>query len=103
MSKARSFKTRSRDYEARVHSDQMVLVIARREADPCEQRLNSRPTFFEVAQVRVGKQLLEAKNLTVKRQRDSLNKSQFNLAQGVLTKGELLSMKMMMMSENQSS
>ncbi len=85
LSEARSFKTRSRDYEVRVHPDQMVLVIARREAGPCEWRPNSRPTFFEAPQVRVGKQLLVAKNLI--------------LLRGVLTIGELLSMKMMMMSE----
>jgi hypothetical protein len=33
------------DYQARVHSYQMVLVIARQETGPCERRLNSRATF----------------------------------------------------------
>jgi hypothetical protein len=39
----------------------MVLVMARQEANPCEQRLNSRATFSDDAQLRVGKQLLVAK------------------------------------------
>jgi hypothetical protein len=33
----KSLKTSSRDFQAQVHSDQMVLVIARREASLCEQ------------------------------------------------------------------
>jgi hypothetical protein len=44
----------------------MVLMIARREAGPCEWRLSSRATFSEDAQMRVGKQLLAAKILTGK-------------------------------------
>ncbi len=33
-------QTSSRDHQAQVHSDQMVLVVARREASLCELRLN---------------------------------------------------------------
>jgi hypothetical protein len=54
---AKSLKTSSRDYQARVHSDQMVLEIARREAGLCEQRPDSRLKFSEDAQMRVRKQL----------------------------------------------
>jgi hypothetical protein len=81
----------------------MVLVMARQEAGPCERRLNSLATFSEDTQIRAGKLLLAAKNLTGKRQRDRLNKSQLTLSRGVLMKVELLSMKMMMMGENESS
>jgi hypothetical protein len=76
----------------------MVLMIARQEACPCEQRPNSRATVSEEAQIRVGKQL-RAEN----RQTDSLNKSQLTLSCGVMMKGEIVSMDMMMMSETQSS
>jgi hypothetical protein len=45
----------------------MVLMMAKQEAGPCEKKeLNSRATFPEDAQMRVGKQLLAAKNLTGK-------------------------------------
>jgi hypothetical protein len=44
----------------------MVLVIARQKNGPCEQKPNSRATFSEDAQMRVGKQLMAAKNLTRK-------------------------------------
>jgi hypothetical protein len=44
----------------------MVLVIARWEAGLYEWRLNSRATFSKAVQMRVEKQLLVAKNLTVK-------------------------------------
>jgi hypothetical protein len=62
-----SFKTSSRDYQAQVHSDQMVLVIARLEVGPCEQKSKSKARFSEDAQIRVGKQLKAAKNLTEKK------------------------------------
>jgi hypothetical protein len=42
-----------KDYQARVHSGQMVLVIARREAGPCQWRPSSRVTFSEDAKMRV--------------------------------------------------
>ncbi len=42
-------------------TDQIILVIAMREAGPCERRPNSRATFSEDAQMRVRKQLLAAK------------------------------------------
>ncbi len=57
----KSLKTSSGDYQARVHSDQIFLMIARRKAGPCEWWLNSRATFSEDAQMRVGKQLLADK------------------------------------------
>jgi hypothetical protein len=44
----------------------MVLMIARREAAPCEQNPYSRVTFSKDTQVRIGKQLLAAENLTKK-------------------------------------
>jgi hypothetical protein len=47
----------------------MVLVMARREAGPCEQRLNSRATFSDDIQMRVGKQLLAAKKPNQKKGR----------------------------------
>ncbi len=53
-------QTSSRDQQAQVHSDQMVLVMARRKAIPCERRSNSRATFSDDAQMKVGKQLLAA-------------------------------------------
>jgi hypothetical protein len=65
----------------------MNLMMARREAGPCEWRPNSRATSSEDAQMRVGKQLLMAKNLTGKSQRDSLNKSQLTLSRWVLMRG----------------
>jgi hypothetical protein len=34
------------DYQAQVHSDQMVLVIARWEAGSCKVRLNTRATLI---------------------------------------------------------
>ncbi len=50
----------------------VVLVIARREACPCEQRLTQ-----GLHSLRVGKQLLTSKKSSGKsRQSDSLNKSQ---------------------------
>ncbi len=58
---AKSLKINSKDYQARVYSDQMLLVIARLEAGPCELRQNSRATFSKEAQMRVGKQLKTAK------------------------------------------
>jgi hypothetical protein len=103
LSEVKSLKTNSKDYQARFHSDQMVLMISRREAGQCEQRLNSRATISEDAQMRVGKQLLAAKNLTGKQAESCLNKSQLTISRGVLTKRELLSIKMMIMSENQPS
>ncbi len=42
---AKSLKTSSRDHQAQVHSDHMVLVIAKQVAGPCEQRPNSRDIF----------------------------------------------------------
>ncbi len=56
-------QTSSRDHQAQVHSDQMVLMMATWEAGPCEQRPkpNSRATFSKDAQIRVRKQLLVAK------------------------------------------
>jgi hypothetical protein len=41
----------------------MVLVIARREAGPCECRLNSRATLSDDAQMIVGKKFLAVKKL----------------------------------------
>ncbi len=73
----------SRDYQAQVHSDQMVLVIAGQEAGPCEWRLNSKATFSEDAQMRVANNTWQPRNLTGKRQSDSLNKSQLALSCGV--------------------
>jgi hypothetical protein len=64
----KSLKTSSRDYQARVHSDQLVLMIARWEASPCEQSPKPRATFSEDTQMRVGKQLLTAKNLIRKQE-----------------------------------
>ncbi len=54
---AKGLKTKSRGYQAQVHSDQMVLVIAGWEAGPCEQRLNSMAPFSEEALLRIRKQL----------------------------------------------
>jgi hypothetical protein len=54
-------QTSSRDHQARVHSDQKVLMMGKQEADPCEWRPNSRTTFSDDAQKRVGKQFLAAK------------------------------------------
>jgi hypothetical protein len=76
-------QTSSRNHQAQVHSDQMVLVMARQEAGLCKRRPNSRDTFSDDAQMRVRKQLLA-------------------VSWGLL-KGALLLMKMMMMGENQSS
>ncbi len=53
LSEAKSLKTNSKDYQARAHSDQMVLMTARWEAGLCEWRPNSRATSFEEAQMRV--------------------------------------------------
>jgi hypothetical protein len=39
-SEATSLKTKPRDHQAQVHSDQMGLVMARQEAGPCEWRLS---------------------------------------------------------------
>jgi hypothetical protein len=36
------FHTSSRDHQARLHSDQIVLAMTRWEAGPCEHRTNSR-------------------------------------------------------------
>jgi hypothetical protein len=70
----------------------------------CELRPNSRATFSENAQVRVGKQLLAVKKSNPKnRQSCSLNKSQLTLSHAVLMKRKKLVMKMMMIGENQSS
>jgi hypothetical protein len=63
----------------------MILVIARWEAGTCKRRPNSRATFSEDADMRVGKQLEAAKK------------------RGILMKEELVWLKMMMMRENQSS
>jgi hypothetical protein len=57
LSGAKSLKTYSKDFQARVHSNQMVLMIAWQEADPCQRRLNSRAILSEDTQMRVGKQL----------------------------------------------
>jgi hypothetical protein len=54
LSEAKSLKTNSRDYQAQVHSDQMVLEIARQEGGPCERRLNSRATSLVDTHVRLG-------------------------------------------------
>jgi hypothetical protein len=64
LSDGKILKTSSRDHQARAHSDQMVLVMARREADPHKRRWTqglhshkqkSRAT--QDAQMRVLKQL----------------------------------------------
>jgi hypothetical protein len=52
---AKKLKTNSKDYQPRVHSDQMVLVIARQDTGPCERRQHSRATFFEDTQMRIRK------------------------------------------------
>jgi hypothetical protein len=61
LSEAKGLKTSSRDHQTRVHSDQMVLAMARLEAGLCERWTNSRTTFSEDTQTRVGKKLLAAK------------------------------------------
>ncbi len=53
LPEAKSLKTNSRDYQALVHSYQMVPVISMQESGPCEWRSNSRATFSEDAQMRV--------------------------------------------------
>ncbi len=53
-------RTSSWDHQARVLSEQMVLVTARWEAGPSERRPNSRATFCNDPQMRVRKQLLAA-------------------------------------------
>ncbi len=89
LKEAKSLKTSSRDYQAQVHSDHIVSMIAKQDAGPRERRLNSRATFSEYTQLRV--------------ESGSLNKSQLTLSFGVPMKGERLSVRMMMMVENQSS
>jgi hypothetical protein len=64
-------QTNSRDHQAQVHSDQMVLVMATWEAGLCEWMLNSRATFSDDANKRVGKQLLVAKKPKWKRGRET--------------------------------
>jgi hypothetical protein len=81
----------------------MVLMISRREAGQCEQRPNSRATISEDAQMRVGKQLLAAKNLTGKQaESQPKQKSTYYFSWGSDKEG-MLSIKMMIMSENQPS
>ncbi len=46
-SDTKSLKTSSRDHQAWVNSDQIVLLMARHEADPCEQRQDSRATLSQ--------------------------------------------------------
>jgi hypothetical protein len=75
--------------------------MAKQEAGSGEWRPNSRATFFNYAQMRVGSNSWQPRNITRNRQSDSLNKSQLTLS-CELMKGEILSTKMMM-SENQSS
>jgi hypothetical protein len=88
--------SQARDHQARVHSDQMVLVKARRHQTQglysCKLRLKSFKT---------PKQELENNS----RQPESLQKlkheSAYSFSRGLM-KGELLLLMMMMMGENQS-
>jgi hypothetical protein len=47
-SEAKIFKTSSRDHQDQVQSDQMVLVMARHEADPCERSQTQGLRFFKL-------------------------------------------------------
>jgi hypothetical protein len=49
----------------------MVLLMARLEAGSCEMKSNSKATFSDDTQMRVGKQLLAVKKPNPKRQSDS--------------------------------
>jgi hypothetical protein len=109
-----------RDHLDQVHSDQKFLKMIRRgrlvlfiggqesrnwlkglsgssqlKPDGSHDSQVSRATFSEDAR--------QPKTLLENRQTDNLNKSQLTLSRGNQMKGELVSMKMMMMSENQSS
>ncbi len=53
-------QTSSRDHQALVHSDQMVLMMARWEAGLCELRLKPRATFSDDTQMRVEKTILDS-------------------------------------------
>jgi hypothetical protein len=68
------------DYQARVHSDQMVLVIARRGVSQCEQRptqgLYSLRMLNENWKTTLGSQETQWES----RQSDSLKKSQLTLS-----------------------
>jgi hypothetical protein len=66
VNRGQESQNKLKELSARIHSDQMVLMIARQEAGLCEWRLNSRATFFEDGQMSVEKQLLAAKSLTGK-------------------------------------
>jgi hypothetical protein len=80
----------------------MVLVlVGGGGAGPCECMLNSRATFSNDAQMRVGKQLLEAKEPYQKKAgRQPKQESTYSFSWGLM-KGVLLLMRMM--DENQSS
>jgi hypothetical protein len=80
-------QTNLSDHQAQVHSDQIVLLMARQEAGPCERRQNSKDAFSNDAEMRVGNNSWQPRNLTGKRHNDSRNKSQLALSHGVLWRG----------------
>jgi hypothetical protein len=68
-------QTSSRDHQTPVHLDQMVLVMAWREAGPCDQGLHS----LIALKGELENNSWQPRNLTGKRQSDRLNKSQLFL------------------------
>ncbi len=97
---AKSLKTNSKAYQTWVHSDQMVLVIARWKAGPCERRPNLRATSSDDLRWELGNNSRKPRNLTKNRQSDSLQESSYSFLRGS-DDSPLVSMKMMIFSENQ--
>ncbi len=98
VTEVKSLKANTRDYQPHLHSYQMVLVIARLETGPCELRPNSRKLKLELEN-----NSRQSRNPIKNKQSDSLTKSQVLLSHGVLMTRELVSMKIMMLSENKSN